>query len=126
MKRFYVFSVLALTACPPSATPDLLDDWTPGYPSADTGAVDTDTADTTPLGGLLAVEVNQIYDTRFGTSADPAVEPPPGSTLKAPGGNPTSSMISAMAKAVRGVSDAGFLNHERSEIHENMWMVSRF
>ena len=58
----------------------------------------------------ISVEpVNEILSTPGClTSAAPAVEPPPGNTLNAPGGNPASSMISAIASAVSGVSLAGF------------------
>src|SRR2546428_789294 len=52
--------------------------------------------------------VNEILSTSgWRTSAAPAVEPPPVTTLNAPAGNPASSAISAKSRAVSGVSDAG-------------------
>ena len=41
------------------------------------------------------------------TSASPAIEPLPGSTLNTPGGTPASSASSAIRIAVSGVSSAG-------------------
>src|SRR6266699_3098742 len=51
--------------------------------------------------------VNEILSTSgWRTSAAPAVEPPPGTTLNAPAGNPASSVISAKSRAVSGADDA--------------------
>src|ERR1051325_10790057 len=53
--------------------------------------------------------VNEILSTSgWRTSAAPAVDPPPATTLNAPGGNPASCITSAIARAVSGVSEAGF------------------
>jgi hypothetical protein len=43
------------------------------------------------------------------TSASPATEPLPGTTLSTPGGRPASSPSSAMRTAVSGVSIAGLI-----------------
>src|SRR6185503_18430163 len=53
--------------------------------------------------------VNEILSTSgCRTSAAPAEEPPPDTTLNAPGGRPASSASSPNSRAVSGVSDAGF------------------
>src|SRR6059036_2681088 len=58
--------------------------------------------------------VNEILSTSgCRTSAAPAVDPPPQTTLNAPGGTPASSAISAKSRAVSGVSEAGF----RTTVH---------
>src|SRR3989442_10647735 len=52
--------------------------------------------------------VNEILSTSgWRTRAAPAVDPPPGTTLKAPAGKPASRVSSAKASAVSGVSEAG-------------------
>src|SRR2546426_2556959 len=49
---------------------------------------------------------NEILSTSgWRTSAAPAVEPPPVTTLNAPAGNPASSAISAKSRAVSGRSE---------------------
>ena len=76
MKPFFVLSLLAFAACTPAGDPAPLEDWTPGIPTTgDTGSTDTGSVDTNPLGGLLGVQINLPYDTRFGTTADAAVSP---------------------------------------------------
>ncbi len=56
-----------------------------------------------------AVEpVNAILSTPgWATSAAPVVAPGPGTTLRTPGGRPTSDATSASRSAVSGVSEAG-------------------
>ena len=58
--------------------------------------------------------VNEILSTAaWRTSAAPAVEPPPATTLNAPAGKPASCTSSAKSRAVSGVSEAGF----RTTVH---------
>lgn len=75
-KSLCVLAVLALAACEPTPAPEL-PDWSPGYPTADTGGA-TDTGnggDTGELAGLLALDVNMPPSlTRFGQKADPTLD----------------------------------------------------
>ena len=57
--------------------------------------------------------VNEILRTSgWSTSASPASEPLPGTTLRTPGGRPASTASSARASAVSGVTSAGLTTTE--------------
>lgn len=74
-KTLSVLALTALVACEPTDAPEL-PDWSPGFPSSDTGgSTDTGGGDTGELSGLLALDVNMSPAlTRFGQKADPSLD----------------------------------------------------